>query len=142
MVERYRAKLSGPLLDRIDVHCEVARVDFKELAEESSPPEGSEQIRARVVAARQMQAQRFGSTPVKSNAMMDEVALREHCLVDEAGRRLLENAMDRLSLSARAYSRIIKVARTIADLDQSPTIKAHHLAEAIQYRVLDRRLEL
>ena len=141
VIERYRAKLSGPLLDRIDVHCEVARVDFKELAHKAASRTSCE-MRESVLAARQLQKERFKDSPIRNNAMMDERAVKRHCQLDSQSATLLESAMERFSLSARAYTRILKVARTIADLEQSPDIRAHHVAEAIQYRALDRRVEL
>jgi magnesium chelatase family protein len=139
LVERYRGKVSGPLLDRIDLHVEVPAVTLKELR--SSAGESSEAIARRVTAARSLQLERFGavsSTPV--NASMGPEALRRHCVLEPAGRALLDAAFDKLGLSARALDRILKVARTIADLAGSGPIRAPHLAEAIQYRSLDRRV--
>ena len=141
MIQRYRAKLSGPLLDRIDVHCEVARVNFKELTDKS-PVRSSKEIRQRVLVARKIQKERFRNTPIRNNAMMDEDAIKKYCTLDTHSSTLLEGAIERFSLSARAYTRILKLARTIADLEESPNIRAHHVAEAIQYRTLDRRVEL
>ena len=139
LVERYRGKVSGPLLDRIDLHVEVPAVTLKELR--SSAGESSEAIARRVTAARSFQLERFGaasSTPV--NASMGPEALRRYCVLEPAGRALLDAAFDKLGLSARALDRILKVARTIADLAGSGPIRAPHLAEAIQYRSLDRRV--
>lgn len=139
LVERYRGKVSGPLLDRIDLHVEVPAVTLKELR--SSAGESSESVARRVAAARSIQLERFGaasSTPV--NASMGPEALRRHCVLEPAGRALLDAAFDKLGLSARALDRILKVARTIADLAGSGPIRAPHLAEAIQYRSLDRRV--
>ncbi|HET9228108.1 MAG TPA: ATP-binding protein, partial [Thermoanaerobaculia bacterium] len=139
IVERYRGKISGPLLDRIDLHVEVPAVTLKELR--SSAGESSESIARRVAAARSIQLERFGaafSTPV--NASMGPELLRRFCVLEPAGRALLDAAFDKLGLSARALDRILKVARTIADLNGSGPIKASHLAEAIQYRSLDRRV--
>jgi len=139
LVERYRGKVSGPLLDRIDLHVEVPAVTLKELR--SSAGESSESVARRVAAARSLQLERFGaasSTPV--NASMGPEALRRHCVLEPAGRALLDAAFDKLGLSARALDRILKVARTIADLAGSGPIRAPHLAEAIQYRSLDRRV--
>lgn len=138
LVQKYINRISGPLLDRIDLHVEVIPVPFKELNQERVA-EVSETIRNRVIAARQMQEKRFENEKgVYCNAHMSTKLTRKICRVGEAGEELLRNAMQRLSLSARAYNRILKVARTIADLDQSETISAEHLAEAIQYRSLDR----
>ncbi len=138
LVQKYINRISGPLLDRIDLHVEVIPVPFKELNQERVA-EVSETIRNRVIAARQMQEKRFENEKgVYCNAHMSTKLTRKICRVGEAGEELLRNAMQRLSLSARAYNRILKVARTIADLDQSESISAEHLAEAIQYRSLDR----
>ena len=138
MVQKYLNKISGPLLDRIDLHVEVIPVPFKELNQERVA-EMSETIRNRVITARQIQEQRFeNEKSVYCNAHMSTKLTRKICKVGEAGEELLKNAMQRLNLSARAYNRILKVARTIADLDQSQAISTEHLAEAIQYRSLDR----
>ncbi len=141
LIQRYRAKLSGPLLDRIDVHCEVARVDFRELTDRGDVRSSGE-IRNRVIRARQLQKERFKDSPTGNNAMMEEKAVKRYCSLEPSSSALVESAMERFSLSARAYTRILKVARTIADLEESPDIKPHHVAEAIQYRTLDRRVEL
>lgn len=138
MVQRYLNKISGPLLDRIDIHVEVTPVSFKELAQERIS-EKSERVRARVVKAREIQESRYlNNEGIHCNAQMSSKQLREICRIDEAGSELLKTAMERLGLSARAYDRILKVARTIADLDESEKIENNHLAEAIQYRSLDR----
>ncbi len=138
VVHRYLNKISGPLLDRIDLHVEVTPVDFEKLAD-SRLSEKSESIRERVIKARLIQEKRYEDFEgMHSNAMMGSKQLREICRVDKAGQELLKNAMEKLDLSARAYDRILKVSRTIADLDQSETIENNHLAEAIQYRSLDR----
>jgi magnesium chelatase family protein len=138
MVHKYLNKISGPLLDRIDLHVEVTPVDFEKLSEKRLS-EKSAKIRERVVKARIVQQQRYLNIPgMHSNAMMGSKQLREICRIDEAGQQLLKNAMEKLGLSARAYDRILKVSRTIADLDGSKNIKTNHLAEAIQYRSLDR----
>jgi magnesium chelatase family protein len=129
--------VSGPLLDRIDIQAEVPGVAYKELADHSAS-ESSADIRARVERARQIQLQRFGGRDIYCNAQMTARDLRRHCHVDAGAERLLESAMNRLGLSARAYTRILKVARTIADLDSYTDIGAAHIAEAIQYRSLDR----
>lgn len=137
MIQRYRSRISGPLLDRIDIHVEVPAVKYRELTSRS-PGETSEAIRDRVNRARQIQLARFSGAGIFSNAQMGARDLHEHCQVDAAGDRLLELAINRLGLSARAYTRILKVARTIADLDGGVPIQAPHVSEAIQYRSLDR----
>jgi magnesium chelatase family protein len=138
MVQRYLNKISGPLLDRIDLHVEVTPVSFNELSSKSSS-EGSGGVRDRVIKAREIQAQRFeGVEGVYCNAQMSSKQLKEICEINAIGQNLLKTAMDRLNLSARAYDRILKVSRTIADLAASEEIKPEHLAEAIQYRSLDR----
>ncbi len=138
MVSRYLAKVSGPLLDRIDLHVEVTPVPFSELAIEGRS-EKSEVVRGRVIAARARQAERFKEHPgVYANAQMGSRLLKEVCVVSPVGMNLLKTAMERLNLSARAFDRILKVSRTIADLEKSDDIRPEHLAEAIQYRSLDR----
>ncbi len=138
VVQKYLNKISGPLLDRIDLHVEVTPVSFSELTKERLS-EKSEEIRQRVVKARQVQEERFSEKPnVYCNAQMSSKQLRSICKITEEGQQLLKTAMDRLGLSARAYDRILKVARTIADLAASDDIKTEHLAEAIQFRSLDR----
>jgi len=138
IVQRYLNKISGPLLDRIDIHVEVVPVPFKELADERKS-EKSESIRDRVIEARQIQEKRFAeSNGIYCNAQMTSKQLRKICQLDETGMNLIKNAMEKLNLSARAYDRILKVARTIADLEAIQDIKSEHLAEAIQYRSLDR----
>lgn len=138
IVQKYLNKISGPLLDRIDLHVEVIPVPFKELSQERVS-EQSETIRERVIKARQIQEKRFeDERGIYCNAQMSTKLTRKICRIGEAGEELLKNAMQKLSLSARAYNRILKVARTIADLDQSQVISTEHLAEAIQYRSLDR----
>jgi len=134
-IRRYRARVSGPLLDRIDIHIEVPALAYDDLANKQSG-EDSAQIRQRVNAARQRQLDRFAGE-LFCNAQMSTRHIRRHCSLDAAGQALLEKAMARLGLSARAYDRILKVARTIADLADAP-IQSQHLAEAIQYRALDR----
>ncbi|MBT5327220.1 MAG: ATP-binding protein, partial [Gemmatimonadetes bacterium] len=135
-IHRYRARISGPLLDRIDMHIEVPALAYNDLANKDGG-ENSAQIAQRVHATRQRQLDRFQGEPF-CNAHMASRHLRNHCLLDAPGQSLLEKAMDRLGLSARAYDRILKVARTIADLAESADIRSSHLAEAIQYRSLDR----
>lgn len=137
-VQRYLNKVSGPLLDRIDLHVEVTPVSFDEMTQ-VRPAENSTTIRERVIKARQNQTERFKNTPeIHSNAMMPSEMVKEICIINDAGKILLKRAMEKLGLSARAYDRILKVARTIADLSNSTDIKIEHLAEAIQYRSLDR----
>lgn len=137
-VQKYLNKISGPLLDRIDIHIEVTPVSYNELAAERIS-EKSASVRERVINAREIQHQRFVSNDgIHCNAQMTSRQLRTLCKLDEAGNQLLKTAMEKLGLSARAYDRILKVARTIADLDASPDITTAHLAEAIQYRSLDR----
>jgi len=134
---RYRSRISGPLLDRIDLHIEVPPLKYRELAGEGGG-EPSAVIRERVRRAHQIQQERFKKTKIFYNAHMTSRHLKRYCQVGEEGQRLLEAAMERLGLSARAYDRILKVARTIADLAGSEAIHPEHLAEAIQYRSLDR----
>jgi len=138
VVQRYLSKVSGPLLDRIDLHVEVVPVSFDQMTTQRKN-ETSEEIRVRVVKARDIQSERFKDQKnVYCNAMMPSNMVKEICVINDAGRTLLKTAMERLGLSARAYDRILKVSRTIADLEGAPEIKIEHLAEAIQYRSLDR----
>ncbi len=137
-IQRYLSKVSGPLLDRIDIHIEVTPVPFQKLSEERRS-ERSALIRNRVVAAREIQTKRFDTVDgVHYNAQMTTKHIRRFCTIEDVSKELLKNAMERLHLSARAYDRILKVARTIADLEKASTIKEVHIAEAIQYRSLDR----
>lgn len=137
-MQRYLSKISGPLLDRIDIHIEVTPVPFEKLSEDRKG-ESSVDIRKRVTAARELQTQRFTEIAnVHYNAQMNTKQIREFCKMDNASKDLLKNAMERLNLSARAYDRILKVARTIADLDGSQEVIGNHISEAIQYRSLDR----
>ncbi len=138
MVQRYLNKISGPMLDRIDLHVEVTPVGISELNDCAGPT--SAQIRKRVMAARDMQKERFRNVEgLYANAMMSSIQLKEYCALDASGKNLLSNAMIKLDFSARAYDRILRVSRTIADLDSSSTIQAEHIAEAVQYRNLDRQ---
>lgn len=138
VVQNYLNKISGPLLDRIDLHVEVTPVSFEELAHDE-PAEKSKDIRERVVKARLIQEDRYKSNKeTHCNAQMSSKELRTYCKIDAAGNAILKQAMDNLGLSARAYDRILKVARTIADLDDSDCISTAHIAEAIQFRSLDR----
>jgi magnesium chelatase family protein len=137
MVQKYLSRISGPLLDRIDIHLEVVPVPFNELTE-MKPGEKSEIVRQRVIRAREIQRERFQETEIYCNAQMSTKMLHKFCVPDQAGHQLLKNAMEKLGLSARAYDRILKVSRTIADLEGAESIQADHLGEAIQYRSLDR----
>ena len=139
VVKKYLNKISGPLLDRIDLHVEVTPVSYDELAEFQPAQISSEDIAKRVVEARKIQIERFKKfKDIHSNAQMPSRMVREVCQINKAGQTLLKTAMTKLQLSARAYDRILKVARTAADLGNSEDIKIEHLAEAIQYRSLDR----
>jgi magnesium chelatase family protein len=137
-VERYLSKISGPLLDRIDIHVEVPAVPFHELAS-ASPGARSEELRAQVAAARQIQRQRFAQSRTRYNADMSHREIRRYCPLDSQCLELLRRAVTELGLSARAHDKILRVARTIADLEASPEIKLYHLSEAINYRMLDRQ---
>ena len=132
-VESYMRRISGPLLDRIDMHIEVPSVEYEAMRRKEKP-ETSAQVRARVNAARELQKQRFSGTGVSCNAYMTPAMIGQYCLLDAAGERLMKGAFDRLGLTGRSHDRILRMARTIADLDASPDIQAAHLAEAIQYR--------
>ncbi len=137
MIQRYVSKISGPLLDRIDIHIDMPAVKYRELRDDASG-EGSEQIRERVIRARQRQLERFHGEKVYSNAQLSPRMIRKYCNISAECERLLESAMTRLGLSARAHDRILKVSRTIADLDGAEDISSTHISEAIQYRSLDR----
>ncbi len=133
-VQRYRSRLSGPLLDRIDLHVEVPPVRVEDI-EQAEPGESSGEIKKRVNAGRRIQNQRFADSPmIHCNAQMGAKLIKEHCPLDQDSSRLLHQAIDRLGLSARAYTRILKIARTIADLDDKKQITSTHISEAIQYR--------
>lgn len=136
-IQRYKSRISGPLLDRIDLHIEVPAVKYKELSQEAAG-ESSAMIRERVVNARMLQRQRFTKSSIHCNAQMASRHIRKYCAIGEDSQGLLESAIDKLGLSARAYTRILKVARTIADLAGHESILSSHVAEAIQYRSLDR----
>jgi magnesium chelatase family protein len=137
-IQRYRSRLSGPLLDRIDIQIEVPAVKYRELTDRTDG-ESSAKIVGRVEKARELQLDRFQGTKVHCNAQMTSRLIRKYCEPDPAGHRLLEVVTERMGFSARAFTRILKVARTIADLDGNETIKEQHIAEAIQYRSLDRK---
>ena len=136
-IQRYRTRISGPLLDRIDIHCEAPSLSVNELRS-AKPGEASATIRTRVQAARQYQRERYRDSAVFCNARMSHAMIQKYCSLDNTLADILQQAMQRLQLSARAYNRILKVSRTIADLESSPAIQAPHLLEAIQYRSLDR----
>jgi magnesium chelatase family protein len=137
-IQKYMNKISGPLLDRIDIQVDIVAVPFSELSK-TARGESSSEIRKRVIAARQIQTERFKDEKgIHCNAQMTDRMLHKYCAIDEQTTTLLHNAMERLHLSARAYSRILKVARTIADIEGSENIQMQHIAEAIGYRQLDR----
>jgi magnesium chelatase family protein len=140
MIQRYVSKISGPLMDRIDIHIDVPAVNYKELRGSDSKAESSSQIRERVVRAREVQLNRFAAAGERnySNAQMSSRQIRAYCDLGTDSERMLERAMQQQGLSARAHDRILKVARTIADMEASPQIESKHIAEAIQYRTLDR----
>ena len=139
-IQKYRARISGPLLDRIDIHVEVPAVNFKELDSERSG-ENSQTIRRRVQKARQIQLQRYkNEKTIFCNADMQSKQIRKYCKLDDDSRELLKSAITKLGLSARAYDRILKVSRTIADIAGQERILPEHISEAIQYRSLDRDL--
>ena len=132
-IRRYAGKISGPLLDRIDLHIEMTEVGYREITDRK-PAENSETIRARVTAAREIQRERFKADGIRTNAEMSGELIRRYCNPTGESEKLLRDAFKRLQLSARAYQRVLKVARTIADLENSETILPEHYAEAIQYR--------
>ncbi len=137
-IQRYRSRISGPLLDRIDIHIEVPAVKYRDLADRGEA-ESSEAIARRVENSRALQLERFKGTKIHCNAQMTPRFIKKYCELDASGNRMLELVTDRLGFSARTYTRILKVARTIADLDGSSSIHEQHIAEAIQYRSLDRK---
>jgi magnesium chelatase family protein len=139
-IEQYRQRISGPLLDRIDIHCEVPLVDFRELSSNTSTGEKSETIRARVVEARRIQQERFHKSANATNSAMNPRQMKAHCRLDAEATGYLEHAMEEMNFSARAHDRILKVARTLADLAGAVDIRASDILEAIQYRSLDRKL--
>ena len=137
-IERYLAKISGPLLDRIDIHVEVPSVPFRELSGNTSGT-NSDNMREQVEMAREIQRGRFEEQPNMVNGKMTPRQIRTHCRLDADAETLLKSAMEEMGLSARAHDKILRVGRTIADLDKSDNIDASHLSEAINYRTLDRR---
>jgi len=138
LVQKYTNKISGPLLDRIDIHLEVVPVSYEKLSDEK-PTEKSADIQKRVIEARRIQSLRFKDSPnVHSNAQMSSKMIKKYCKLNDVCLVLLKNAMEKLDLSARAYDRIIKLSRTIADLEKCENIEPSHIAEAIHYRSLDR----
>jgi magnesium chelatase family protein len=139
-IETYRQRISGPLLDRIDIHCEVPLVDFRELSSNTNGGEKSETIRLRVIAARAIQLERFRGFSNTTNAAMGSRQVRQHCQLTAEGNAYLERAMEEMNFSARAHDRILKVARTLADLNGSESIRPDDVLEAIQFRSLDRKL--
>lgn len=137
-IAKYVGRLSGPLLDRIDIHVEVQPIPYNDLTSDKTA-ESSKDIKARVNKARKVQIERYKSDGIHSNSQLTSALIRKYCLLTDDCNSLLEKAFKRLNLSARAHDRILKLARTIADLDESENIKINHLAEAIQYRSLDRK---
>jgi magnesium chelatase family protein len=136
----YRRRISGPLLDRIDIHVDVPPLEYRDLTTDR-PSESSETIRRRAVAARDRQTERFAGEGIFTNSRMRRRHVKRFCALDKQGHTLMRQAMDALGLSARAYDKILRVARTIADLEGSDSVQTHHLSEAINYRTLDRSLE-
>jgi magnesium chelatase family protein len=138
-IQRYVGRISGPLLDRIDIHIDVPAVKFRDLTGEApAETDDSATIRERVIAAREKQRERLANEKIFSNSEMTPRMIRQHCRIDVDSEQMLERAMTRLGLSARAYDRILKVSRTIADLENSSEIRSAHVAEAVGYRSLDR----
>lgn len=137
-ISRYMGKISGPLLDRIDIQVEVSSIKYNKL-ESNTQSESSSEIRKRVNKARKIQLERYKKHKIFSNSELTPKLMQKYCKLDEAGKKILKNAFEKLNLSARAHDRILKVARTIADLDEKENIEAKHIAEAIQYRSLDRK---
>jgi magnesium chelatase family protein len=140
MIQRYVSKISGPLMDRIDIHIDVPAVNYKELRGSDSKSESSAQIRERVLRTREIQLNRFAAAGerIYANAQMSPRQIRAYCELGSDSERMLERAMQQQGLSARAHDRILKVARTVADMETNPHIESKHIAEAIQYRTLDR----
>jgi magnesium chelatase family protein len=140
-IQRYLSRISGPILDRIDIHVEVPAIHFRELACDSGDGENSSNVRQRVNRAREIQKKRYnGMKNVHANAHIGPRAIRQFCGVDDDGKRIFQRAMEAFGFSARVYHRILKVSRTIADLAGEEGITARHIAEAVQYRTLDRKI--
>ncbi|MCK5101009.1 MAG: ATP-binding protein, partial [Desulfobacteraceae bacterium] len=139
-IQRYQSKISGPLLDRIDIQIEVPNVPYKDLAGKSKPSESSVHIKKRVKAARKIQEKRLKNENLSCNAAMDSNHIKKYCSLNADSEILLEKAVERFGLSARAFARIKKLSRTIADLDNKADIQSAHIAEAIQYRSFDRNI--
>jgi magnesium chelatase family protein len=137
-VQQYRSRISGPLLDRIDLQIEVPAVRYRELSGETGG-EKSQELRTRIDRARAAQKERFKKSRIYSNSQMSSRQVQKFCAIDDAGHRLLENAVDRMGVSARGWSRILKTARTIADLENCESIHSRDVSEALSYRVFDRR---
>lgn len=137
-VQRYIGRLSGPLLDRIDIHVDVPALSFGELTDSQISGPTTEEVRAQVLAARERQRARNNGGPVRYNAHLDSKTLRHYCKLNDASKSLLERALNALGLSARAYDKILRIARTLADLEDQDDITEHHVAEAVQYRSLDK----
>lgn len=137
-IEKYINKISGPLLDRIDIHIEVPKVKYDKLQSDTLE-ETSETIKKRVNVAREIQRERYKNYNIFSNSELTSGMINEYCKIDNKSQEILKKAFDKLGLSARAYGKILKVARTIADLEQSENIQLNHIAEAIQYRSLDKK---
>jgi magnesium chelatase family protein len=137
-IQKYRARISGPLLDRIDIQIEVPRLDYKELVNKDKKSDTSEEIRKRIEKARKIQLTRFKNRHIFSNSQMNRKDIEKYCQLSQEGWNLLSQAMEKLKLSARAYDKILKLSRTIADLNFTDEIQTIHIAEAIQYRSLDR----
>ncbi|MCR4292672.1 MAG: ATP-binding protein, partial [Candidatus Kuenenia sp.] len=139
-IQKYSSKVSGPLLDRIDIHLEIPAVSYSELLSDAEG-HSSESLREKTVRAREIQRERFHGQKIKVNAHMTSKQLKKYCVLDKQAESLLHQAMVALGISARGHSKILKVARTIADLDESDAIKEEHISEAAQYRNLDRGLQ-
>jgi magnesium chelatase family protein len=139
-IRKYLNKISGPLFDRIDIHIEVPALKISELTDENTPGESSKTIRERIIKARDIQLERFKDVKIYTNSQMNSRMIKKYCQLEPNGKQLLKNAIERFGLSARAYDRILKVARTIADLDGKNDIESQHIAEAVQYRSMDRIL--
>lgn len=137
-IRKYQNKVSGPLMDRIDIHIEVPALKFSELSSLASDSETSSSIRTRVIKAREIQSLRFANTRIHCNAQMQSKEVKKYCILDDKAYEILKSAIDKLNFSARSYDKILKVSRTIADLDAMELIKANHVAEAIRYRFIDR----